>query len=133
GFCLVVEIIVPFFIWAPRRLRLIAGGLMIFLQVVIGLTGNYCFFNLLTIALCLLLIDDRSLCRGSGSLPLGTLTASPTGVRSTRRALSDRLSSYAAVAVIIVTLPINAWLIFSAFKPWARPPPALAQLSEPLG
>src|SRR5207237_4478175 len=58
AFCLVAESIVPFFIWAPRRLRLIAAGLMIFLQLVIALTGNYCFFNLLTIALCLLLIDD---------------------------------------------------------------------------
>ena len=25
------------------------------------MTGNYCFFNLLTIALCLLLIDDAAL------------------------------------------------------------------------
>src|SRR5205085_4662195 len=30
GFCLLVEIIVPLFIWAPRRLRLIACGLLIF-------------------------------------------------------------------------------------------------------
>src|SRR5437867_417758 len=68
AFCLVVEIIIPFFIWAPRRPRLIAAGLMVFLQFAIALTGNYCFFNLLTIALCLLLIDDgvvASLCRGA--------------------------------------------------------------------
>src|SRR5881409_2141010 len=58
AFCLAVEIIAPFFIWAPRRPRLIAAGLMIFLQLVIALTGNYCFFNLLTLALCFLLIDD---------------------------------------------------------------------------
>src|SRR5438552_7403936 len=32
AFCLGVEIIVPFFIWAPRRPRLIAAGLIIFLQ-----------------------------------------------------------------------------------------------------
>src|SRR6266568_4839409 len=63
AFCLVVEIIVPFFIWAPRRPRLIAAGLIIFLQIVIGVTGNYCFFNLLTVALCLLLIDDASINR----------------------------------------------------------------------
>src|SRR5881398_3384952 len=63
AFCLGVEIIAPFFIWAPRRLRLGAAGLMIFLQVGIGLTGNYCFFNLLTLALCLLLIDDATLSR----------------------------------------------------------------------
>src|SRR5439155_8320370 len=69
AFCLVVEIIVPFFIWAPRRLRLIAAGLVIFLQLVIGLTGNYCFFNLLTIALCLLLIDDAAVFRVEGRAP----------------------------------------------------------------
>ncbi|MDQ2824566.1 MAG: lipase maturation factor family protein, partial [Verrucomicrobiota bacterium] len=58
AFCLVVEIIVPFFMWAPRRLRLLAAGLIILLQIAIAVTGNYCFFNLLAITLCLLLIDD---------------------------------------------------------------------------
>src|SRR6266568_6601336 len=116
AFCLVGEIVVPFFIWAPRRPRLIAAGLLIFLQLVIAITGNYCFFNLLTIALCLLLIDDHSLCRKSAALPLGTPAASPAGLRSTRGALPQRLCSYASVVVVIVTLPINAWLIFSAFK-----------------
>ena len=126
AFCLVVEIIVPFFIWAPRRPRLIAAGLMIFLQLVIALTGNYCFFNLLTIALCLLLIDDSvaaSLCRGV------LLHRVPDTARQRRGyncalPLPDRLCSFAAIAVIITTLPINAWLIFTAFKPdaeWPRP------------
>ncbi len=128
AFCLVVEIVMPFFIWAPRRPRLIAAGLLIFLQLVIAITGNYCFFNLLTIALCLLLIDDQSLCRKSAPLPLGTLTALPAGLRSTRGALPQRLCSYASVVVVIVTLPINAWLIFSAFKPEARPPRMLADI-----
>src|SRR5919204_3511018 len=68
AFCLVVEIIAPFFIWAPRRPRLLAAGLMIFLQIVIAITGNYCFFNLLTIALCLLLIDDAVWRRRRGAL-----------------------------------------------------------------
>ena len=118
AFCLVVESIVPFFICAPRRLRLIAAGLMIFLQFVIALTGNYCFFNLLTIALCLLLIDDAvvaSLCRGA--------LLRRTRSTATQRRAYNGLSGYAAIAVIIVTLPINAWLIFTAFKPdteWPR-------------
>ena len=34
--------------------------------------------------------------------------------------------------VIIVTLPINAWLIFSAFKPLSRPPRTLASFYERL-
>ena len=56
----VVELGAPFFIPAPRRLRLLACGAMAGLQIVIAATGNYAFFNLLTIALCLLLVDDVS-------------------------------------------------------------------------
>jgi len=118
AFCLAVEIIVPFFIWAPRRPRLIAAGLLIFLQLAIAITGNYCFFNLLTIALCLLLIDDASIGRKY--------------VTVRDRRYSYRLRRYAAIGVIIVTLPINAWLIFTAFKPRSRPPHALATVYEQL-
>src|SRR5262249_27254887 len=132
AFCLAVEIIAPLFIWAPRRLRLIAAGLMIFLQIIIALTGNYCFFNLLTVALCLLLIDDASIgaFRRSIRAPInGAANASPA---RTGRVLPNQLCSYAAIVVIIVTLPINAWLIFSAFKPQSRPPGWLANFYEQL-
>src|SRR6184192_2549834 len=136
AFCLAVEIITPFFIWAPRRPRLIAAGLIIFLQIIIAITGNYCFFNLLTIALCLLLIDDSvaaSLCRG---VLLHRVPDTATQRRGYNCALplQDRLCSYAAIAVVIVTLPINAWLIFSAFKPheeWPRPLIAIYGRLEP--
>ena len=128
AFCLAVEIIAPFFIWAPRRPRLVAAGLMIFLQMVIALTGNYCFFNLLTIALCLLLIDDAAV-RTKGSVRDGAPNTSPT---RTGRPLPNRLCSYAAIAVIVVTFPINAWLIFSAFNPQSRPPGLLANFYEQL-
>ena len=60
---LVIEMIVPFLIFAPRRLRLIACAALVALQLLIIATGNYCFFNLLTIALCILLLDDISLRR----------------------------------------------------------------------
>jgi len=126
AFCLVVEIIVPFFIWAPRHLRLIAAGLLIFLQLAIAITGNYCFFNLLTIALCLLLIDD-SVVGANNRVVREENIAAPGG-----RALLQRLWAHAGLLVIIVTLPINAWLIFSAFKPLNRPPRALANLYERL-
>ncbi|MXY28183.1 DUF393 domain-containing protein, partial [Candidatus Poribacteria bacterium] len=53
-----VELVIPFLIFAPRRLRTAGCIGFVGLQVLIILTGNYCFFNLLTIALCLLLIDD---------------------------------------------------------------------------
>ncbi len=56
-----VELAVPFCIFAPRRLRLIAAGVMAAFQLLIFATGNYAFFNLLTLALCLLLCDDQAL------------------------------------------------------------------------
>jgi len=122
AFCLVVEIIVPFFIWAPRRLRLIAAGLLIFLQLAIAITGNYCFFNLLTIALCLLLIDDAVVCPDCRAVRNQSVGA-PGG-----RAIPERLCVYVGMFVITLTLAVNAWLIFSAFKPLSRPPLALASL-----
>src|SRR6266404_2995776 len=121
AFCLVVEIIVPIFIWAPRRPRLVACGLLVFLQIVIGLTGNYCFFNLITIALCLLLIDDAVWRRQRGALQANG------GTRSfVSHYFGWRLSMYGAVATIIVMLLLNAWLIFTAFKPEAAWPRALS-------
>jgi len=128
AFCLGVEIIVPFFIWAPRRPRLIAAGLIIFLQLAIAVTGNYCFFNLLTIALCLLLIDDAAVFRMERRASPASQELRPPSTKS----IIDRLLMYCAIVVVIVTLPINAWLIFSAFKPRTRPPHALATVYEQL-
>jgi lipase maturation factor 1 len=59
-FLFFVELAVPFLFFAPRRLRLFACGLTLLLQVLIAATGNYAFFNLLTVALAVLLIDDRA-------------------------------------------------------------------------
>ncbi|HXL24184.1 MAG TPA: lipase maturation factor family protein [Chthoniobacterales bacterium] len=121
AFCLVVEIIVPFFIWTPRRLRLLACGLLIFLQITIAATGNYCFFNLLAVALCLLLVDDVVWRQKSATvIRLREATARQADRRD---GYSDRLSTYVAVVVIVLTLPLNAQLIYSAFKPeaeWSR-------------
>ncbi|MEX1119780.1 MAG: lipase maturation factor family protein, partial [Terrimicrobiaceae bacterium] len=45
-----IELVLPFFIFAPRRLRLLAAAGFVFLQALIIVTGNYGFFNLLTLA-----------------------------------------------------------------------------------
>ncbi|KAL0280572.1 UNVERIFIED_CONTAM: hypothetical protein PYX00_001831 [Menopon gallinae] len=56
----IVEQIVPFFFFFPiRYVRLTAFFCQVLLQVAIILTGNYNFFNLLTIVLCFSLLDDR--------------------------------------------------------------------------
>jgi predicted DCC family thiol-disulfide oxidoreductase YuxK len=104
---LVIEILLPFLIWLPRRFRLLAAGAFVLLQVVIGLTGNYAFFNLLTIALCLLLVDDYVWKR--------TRLTNPSGAR---------WPAWIPACVLVVTLPLNAMLIYSGLNPdaiWPRP------------
>lgn len=59
-FVFVAELAAPFLIFTPRRYRMIGMWILVSLQVLILLTGNYCFFNLLTILLCLSLIEDSS-------------------------------------------------------------------------
>ncbi|HEU5280372.1 MAG TPA: lipase maturation factor family protein [Gammaproteobacteria bacterium] len=58
---LVIEIGLVFLIFLPRRLRFIGGFSILLLQIVIFLTGNYNFFNLTAMALCLPLYDDAAL------------------------------------------------------------------------
>ncbi len=43
----------------PTRVRQVAAALLVLLQVSIALTGNFAFFNLLSIVLCLWALDDR--------------------------------------------------------------------------
>jgi hypothetical protein len=56
----VVELALPFLVFAPRRPRRVAlwgfGGL----QLLIAATGNYGFFNMLAIVLCVPLLDDHA-------------------------------------------------------------------------
>jgi hypothetical protein len=64
-----IEIGCPFFVFGPRKARLFACAGFLLLQTLIALTGNYAFFNLLTVALTILLLDDRLLpkrLRGGG-------------------------------------------------------------------
>lgn len=55
-----VELGAPMLVWGGPTARWVAFVALVLLQVVILLTGNYGFFNLLTIALCLMLLDDSS-------------------------------------------------------------------------
>ncbi|MGH7979946.1 MAG: lipase maturation factor family protein, partial [Limisphaerales bacterium] len=56
-----IELGAPFLIFLPRRIRFFGAAAIAFLQILILLTGNYTFFNWLTLALCLLLLDDSLL------------------------------------------------------------------------
>jgi len=58
---LIIELGMVFLIFLPRRLRAAAASSVLLLQSLIVLTGNYNFFNLLTMLLCLFLFDDAAL------------------------------------------------------------------------
>jgi hypothetical protein len=89
----VTELVVPFLILAPRRLRALAFVPLVGFQALVALTGNYAFFNLLTAALCLFLLDDA------------TLDVGGTGVA---QVLRSRLRDGLVVAVAVVTVPVSA-------------------------
>jgi predicted DCC family thiol-disulfide oxidoreductase YuxK len=63
GAMFVVELALPFCIFCPRRLRFLAAFGILLLQACILLTGNYNWFNLQTMLLCMLLFDDAALQR----------------------------------------------------------------------
>ena len=85
-------------IFFPRRLRFVAAFGILFLQVVILMTGNYAFFNLLTMALCLVLFDDAALRK---VLPPSLIRLAQHQVRPVEPA---KIVSYAvgALALVIV-------------------------------
>ncbi|HEX3729208.1 MAG TPA: lipase maturation factor family protein, partial [Opitutaceae bacterium] len=53
------ELAAPFFVFGPRVLRRVGFASLVLLQVLILTTGNYGFFNVLAIVLCLSVLDDR--------------------------------------------------------------------------
>jgi lipase maturation factor 1 len=73
-----IELVVPWVVFLPqrwRRTRLIGCALMIALQLGIAATGNYGFFNLLTIALYLAVLDDQP------TKSVGRVPPSPSALR----------------------------------------------------
>ncbi|HUJ23588.1 MAG TPA: lipase maturation factor family protein [Bryobacteraceae bacterium] len=58
---LAIELVLPFLIFCPRRLRFVAAYSFLLLETLILLTGNYAFFNILGMVLCLVLFDDAAL------------------------------------------------------------------------
>jgi predicted DCC family thiol-disulfide oxidoreductase YuxK len=93
---LVVELGIVFLIFLPRRPRAVAACCIALFQLLIVLTGNYNFFNLLSMALCVLLLDDASLRR---FLPLRFATRVRNRVRQPGRAATTIATVLALVIV----------------------------------
>ncbi len=54
-----VELVVPFFVFGPARVRHVAGLLVVSFQAMLIFSGNLAFLNWLTIAICIPCFDDR--------------------------------------------------------------------------
>ena len=108
---LVVEVGVVFLIFAPRRLRAAAAWCVLGFQSLIALTGNYNFFNLLTMLLCVFLFDDAAL---RSVIP--ARLAARVGEQATR---AGRTATTIAVLVALTVVPVGVnrmWQLFTAAR-----------------
>jgi len=96
---LVVEVGIVFLIFLPRRPRAVAACCIALFQALIVLTGNYNFFNLLSIAMCVFLFDDAGLRR---FLPQRLVTR----VRNRARR-PGRAATMIATALALVIVPVG--------------------------
>ena len=112
-----VEGAAPFLVFAPRRPRVLGAFAMAAFQVIIGATGNYGFFNGLSIALCVLLLDD-------GVWPawvrrrLGGTTGAPEGAEPGRWPAAVLRP---VLAVVFVTSLVPLVSSFRHPAPWLTP------------
>ncbi len=99
-----IELVVPFLIFLGRRGRAVAAAAFFGLQVFIGATGNYGFFNLLSALLCLPLLDDDQL------VALVPRRLRSRVVRARAAPSTPRMVGHAAVALLVLALTLPASL-----------------------
>jgi lipase maturation factor 1 len=107
----IIELGAPFLIFAPRRIRFFGCPAIVFLQILILLTGNYTFFNFLTIALGLLLLDDFALQKNLPRKWLGLLSINHQLPTINKR----RWPRVITIPLAIVILSISVFQMVSMF------------------
>jgi len=128
---LAIEIITPFFILGPRRLRWMAFVLLVGLQATIAFTGNYAFFNLLSASLCLFLLDDRMFVAVALKGPpfeRHNGDHSPSLAGRPFQARLDRIRRAVVITFAVITVPVS----LAAFTGSIGLPLPIASLVEPL-
>lgn len=122
-----IELVVPFFIFAGRIPRISASILFTLLQIAILLTGNYTFFNWLAILLCVPLLDDEALAkltphrRPAPARPRGRMTELRWNWKIT-----------APVAIVIISITFTQLLaVLGVVRNWPRPIAVVADWLSP--
>jgi hypothetical protein len=123
---LAAEVLVPMLYFAPRRWRLAGLAATVAFQTLILLTGNYTFFNLLTMAIALWLLDDDGLGRW---LPAAVArTALAHGTPS-----PDRLRRTFVTAASGLLVVLSATQVYEVFRGTAPEPfNSIADTLDPL-
>jgi hypothetical protein len=120
----VIELGLPFLLALPRRARHLAAGGFALLMVLIIATGNYTYFNWLTLVLCVWLVDDdawRALLRRRAAPP------APAPAPRLQRALVV----FPAMALAVVSVALVAASLRVVVR-WPAAVQRLVQEAEPL-
>jgi predicted DCC family thiol-disulfide oxidoreductase YuxK len=117
---LTLELVLAFFALLPRRPRMLLALLVTLFQLAIMATGSYNFFNLLTILLCLFLLDDQALRR--------VLPAALIGHVPVYAPRPGRMAAALAALVAILTVPIGFNLIWEPLT--GRNLPVVSRVAE---
>jgi len=119
---LAIELGAPFLIAGPPLLRHVTAASLVLLMALIQLTGNYSFFNLLGIALSVLLLDDKLL------LPVFRWAAH--GVALAPAPPSPRWLDGIAAVVAVVVLSLSMETLRRLFRIEVSWPKSIAKTFE---
>ncbi len=125
GAALFTELVVPFMMFLPRPWRLFAAWATILMQLLIILTSNHNFFNLLTLALCLFLFDDQALRRILPGMKGYRFRLAPRPLRPALAPVRALLLGGTATLLVVVSGSLAAEMFLGR-----RAPEPLATLEE---
>lgn len=100
-----IELILPILMWTSPEGAFGAFVGFVVLQLLIALTGNYTFFNILTLGLCFVLLPD--------SFFVHTFPSLITELKTTQTELIPHWLSYAA---LVVLAPLNLFWVLLALS-----------------
>jgi hypothetical protein len=105
----VIELVIPWFLFGPRRIAAVAGLLEISFQLLLILSGNLSWLNWLTLTACVACFDDRALARFLPPRLVARAQAAAEGAPDVR---SRQVVGWVlAAGVVYLSIPVAANLL----------------------